>query len=339
MARSASGRTPTGQPPAALAALFAALVARTATGTDRKIAVLVALGALAWFIGQFAWVVQTALGFFQVPAPSDVGFLLLTPPIIVAFVVAVYGRLSKAEEIAVYLDSAAIFLAITAIILAMYGDGHRARVVAGAVAVAYPIVHLATAAAGLVALLAVAALARGGGYLLLVGFAILGFAWVAWLQARRSRPAAGRQPRELLLLGRDRGRRGRRRHVGARRGHRDAVSRVTVGLGARRSAAGGPPRERHDLAVRHVVSSELGSSRCARFAVILLAGVRQSLLVHERGRLLEESTGPRDELEVALDPASRGRLPLPRPRRARPGGGLHRRRRTRTSPTAAGSPT
>ena len=38
--------------------------------------------------------------------PSDVGFLLLVPPVVAAFVIAVDGRLPKAEEVAVYLDAA-----------------------------------------------------------------------------------------------------------------------------------------------------------------------------------------------------------------------------------------
>ena len=283
-----------------LAALFAALVARTATGTDRKIAVLVALGSLAWFIGQFAWLVQTALGFFQVPAPSDVGFLLLTPPIIVAFVVAVYGRLSKAEEVAVYFDAVAIFLALTAIILAIYGDGMGAGMtVAGTVAIAFPIVHLAAAAAGLVALLAARASPRGGGYVLLIGFAILGFAWVDWLrQAIVALPAAG-----------------------SLSGYAFSIGIVAVGLGARSwrlgegqgrrfrqisaSVLGGLPlvallASAMTLAARHVVSSELGPVELCSFAVILLAGVRQSFLVHERGRLLDDSRDSRNDLEIAL---------------------------------------
>ena len=78
-----------------LAARYAALIARKATGhrpPDRDPG---GAGTLAWFLGQLAWNVQTALGYFNVPAPSDVGFLLLVPPIVAAFVVAVYGRLPR----------------------------------------------------------------------------------------------------------------------------------------------------------------------------------------------------------------------------------------------------
>jgi diguanylate cyclase (GGDEF)-like protein/PAS domain S-box-containing protein len=284
-----------------LAALFAALVARKATGTDRKIALLVAVGTMAWSIGQCAWVIQSAFGFFQVPAPSDIGFLLVAPPLVVAFVVAVYGRLTRAEEVAVYFDAVAIFFALTAIILAIYGDqmGAGTTTVGGAVAIAYPIFHLTAAAAGLVALLAARASPRGGGYVLLIGLAVLGFAWVDWL-----RQAVVAQP-----------------PVGSLGGYAFSVGIVAVGLGARSwrlgegqgrrfgqvstAVLGGLPlvallASALTLAIRHLVSTELGPVELCSFTVILLAGVRQSFLVHERGRLLDDSRESRTDLEVAL---------------------------------------
>ncbi len=283
-----------------LAAVYAGLVARRSRGLDRQIAVLVAIGTMAWLIGQFAWDVQTALGYFNVPAPSDVGYLMVAPPIIVAFVVAVYGRLAKAEEVAVYLDAIAIFLALASIILAIYGDQVGAGESAGGtVAMIYPIVHLAAAAAGLVALLAARAAPRGGGYLLLLGFAILGFAWVDWLrQAVVALPPAGNLGNYAFSFG---------------------IAAVGVGAGSWRLGEGRGTWFREvsavvlgglplvallasalTLAIRHLVSSELGPVELCSFAVILLAGLRQSFLVHERGRLLDDSRGARDDLEIAL---------------------------------------
>ena len=115
-----------------------------------------------------------------------------------------HGRLPRVEEIAVYLDSAAIFLTITGVILAVYGAQVAGLGLAGAaVTVAYPIVHLAMAGGGLVILVASGARPRfGGAYLILVGFAILGVAWVAWLQdAAISQPPAGSIVNDLFSLG------------------------------------------------------------------------------------------------------------------------------------------
>ena len=76
---------------------------------------------------------------------------------------AIRGRLPQAEELSVYLDAFAIFLAITAVILAAYGAQLAGIGLLGAaVLVTYPIIHLATAGAGLVALLALRASPRGG---------------------------------------------------------------------------------------------------------------------------------------------------------------------------------
>ena len=54
------------------------------------------------------------------------------------------------------------------------------------------------------------------------------------------------------------------------------------------------------IAIRHVSTQQLGLVDLVALGVILLAGVRQTLLVHERGRLLRDSSRARDELEVAL---------------------------------------
>ncbi len=283
-----------------LAALFAALVARKATGTDRSIALLVAVGTMAWGIGQSIWVVQSAFGFYQVPAPSDIGFLLLAPPIVVAFVVAVHGRLTRAEEVAVYFDAVAIFFALTAIILAIYGDQMGAGTsLGGTVAIAYPIFHLTAAAAGLVALLAARASPRGGGYLLLIGLAILGFAWVEWLRHAVVAPPPAGSPGGYVF----------------------SVGIVAVGLGARRWRLGdGQDRRFREISatmsvglplvallasamilmIRTTVTTDLGTVKLCSFVVIVLAGIRQSFLVHERGRLLDDSHKARTDLEIAL---------------------------------------
>ena len=290
---------------------------------------LVALGTLAWFIGQCAGYVQTALGFFSVPAPSDVGFLLVAPPIIVAFVVAVYGRLPRPRRSRSTSTPIAIFLAITAIILAIYGD----RVGAGAspVAPSRSPTRSCTSPPPRPAWSPCSPLApspRGGGYLLLVGFAILGFAWVDWLrQAVVALPAAGSLG-QLRLLDRDRRRRARRAQLAARRRPRDAVppvSAVVLGglplVALLASALILAVRPRRDAATRP-------GRAVLPFAVILLAGVRQTFLVHERGRLLDDSRDARDELEIALIQRAEADSRYQTPRRARSRRGLHRRRAT-----------
>ncbi len=110
---------------------------------------------------------------------------------------------------AVHLDSTAIFLAITAAILAFDGQNLVGiGTLAHLVTVAYPILHLSTAGGGLIALLAVrGAFTARGGYVLLAGFALVGMAWVEWLQeAIVAAPVAGSPinyafPLGILIVG------------------------------------------------------------------------------------------------------------------------------------------
>jgi diguanylate cyclase (GGDEF)-like protein len=282
-----------------LAFAYPASVAWRAAGTERLVATLIAIGTGAWLIGQLLWDGQTALGLYAFPAPSDAGYLLLAVPVAVALVAVIRGRLPQAEELSIYLDAVAIFLAITALILAVYGEQVAGVGMLGAaVAVTYPIVHLATAGAGLVALLALRASPRGGGYILLAGFAILGLAWVDWLrQAIVSLPAAG-------SLG----------------NYAFSVGIVAVGLGGSdwRVGAAESPRLRQIarivlgalpvvallasallLAGRHLLHTEFGLVDIGALIVIVLAGFRQTVLVHERGRLLDGSRSGQHDLEVA----------------------------------------
>jgi diguanylate cyclase (GGDEF)-like protein/PAS domain S-box-containing protein len=194
-----------------------------------------------------------------------------------------------------------MFLAITAAILAVYGDGLAPLgTLAAAVTIGYPVLHLATAGAGLIALLAIRGVLRAsGGYLLLAGFTMVGLAWVEWLrEAVVAVPVPGSLVNYFFPIG-----------------------IVVVGLGGaswRLGEASGTRSRRATTAIhgalplvalfgstvlivaRHVATPDLGLVDAAAFGVIILAGIRQSLLVHERGRLLDRSRQARDELEVAL---------------------------------------
>jgi diguanylate cyclase (GGDEF)-like protein/PAS domain S-box-containing protein len=286
-----------------LATALAAASAGRATGVERGIRGLVALGAAAWLVGQLCWDAQTALAIFSVPAPSDIGFLFLVVPVVVAVIVAVHGRLPRAEEMALYLDGGAIFLAITAAIMTAHGDQlARMGLLVAVVTVAYPILHLATAGAGLVALLAVRAPLRPtGGYLLLVGFALLGFAWVEWLQqAMVAMPPAGSLANYVFSLAVVCvGAGGATWRIGGQAGGLSARA-IAIVHGAMPLAAlvGSAVL----LVIHHHADApaSIGLVEVAAFGVILAAGARQTLLAHERGRLLTDSGRARDELEVAL---------------------------------------
>ena len=284
-----------------LAAAVSASAAHQGTGRERQLRRLVAIGTASWAVGQVTWDLQTAVGFFAIPAPSDIGFLFLVVPVIGAFGLAVQRRLPRVEEVAVYLDAAMLFLAITAAILMAYGDlVVEERMLGAAVTVAYPILHLATAGAGLVALLAIGAPMRlRGGYLLLAAFTLLGLAWVQWLgQAAVAIPLAGSPANYLFSIG----------IVGVAVGGANWRIADTRGIRSSRVATmlhGFLPLiallvSAELVVTRHLRSPDVSVIDIAALGVIVIAGVRQTLLVHQRGRLLDDSGRARDELEVAL---------------------------------------
>jgi len=283
-----------------IAFAYPTLLAWRSSGTQRLVATLVALGTGAWLIGQLLWDAQVALGFYSFPAPSDLGYLLLAPPVIVALVATIRGRLPQAEELSVYLDAVAIFLAITALILAVYGaQVAGAGPLGAAVAVTYPIVHLATAGAGIVALLALRASPRGGGYLLLAGFAILGLAWIDWLrQALVVQPAAGALGHYLFSVGiLAVGIGGSDWRIGAAESARlHQVASIVLGALPVASLLVSALL----LVGRHLLQTEFGLVDLGALVVIVLAGFRQTVLVHERGRLLDGSRTAQRDLEIAL---------------------------------------
>jgi diguanylate cyclase (GGDEF)-like protein/PAS domain S-box-containing protein len=284
-----------------LAVAVASSAAQRTSGLERRLRYLVAMGALSWTIGQVLWDAQIATGFVGFPTPSDVGYLGIVLPVAVGFFVAVRGRLPRAEEFAVYLDSAAIFLVISAVILAMYGDGlTHAATIAALVTIAYPILHLATAGAGFVAILAIGSVFRArGGYLLLAGFTLIGLAWVEWLkEAVVATPVAGSPinyvfPIGILIVGLG----GASWRIGEVSG--PGSKRLTTAI------LGGLPLvallgSAALILVDKATGTEFGIDDAAAFGVILLAGLRQTMLVHERGRLLGDSGRARRELELAL---------------------------------------
>lgn len=106
---------------AIVATLVSASSVRRSSGLEQRVRLLIAAGVAFWLIGQLAWNLETLTGDLPFPGPADLPWLLTAAPAILALVLVVRGRISRAEESAVYLDAAAIFLAITALILQAFG--------------------------------------------------------------------------------------------------------------------------------------------------------------------------------------------------------------------------
>jgi diguanylate cyclase (GGDEF)-like protein/PAS domain S-box-containing protein len=283
-----------------LAFALAAGGATRSGGIERHLRTLVAVSAGVWVLGQFAWNTQVYLGPFDIPSLADVGYLGATIPAVLALLLLVRGRLSRGEELAVYLDGAAMFLTITALVAAFAEPMATSGWLMRTIFVAYPVLHLATAAAGLVALLAVRAEpAPRGAYLVLVGVTLLGIAWIAWLnEAIVAVPAAGSGFNYLFSFGivalgaggatwsarRDGGERYRRLAETALWLLPVAALAVSIAI----------------LLGRRMADVPFAASDVCAAGVIVVAGVRQALLVRERDRLLSRERASRDELDQAF---------------------------------------
>jgi diguanylate cyclase (GGDEF)-like protein/PAS domain S-box-containing protein len=284
-----------------LAITLALSGAHRSSGLERRLRLLVALGLVSWTVGQLCWNFQIVLSIGGYPTFSDIGYLGIVVPILGALLLAVRGRLHRAEEMAVHLDSTAIFLTIAAAILALNGQ-NAAGVdpLAAAVTVAYPILHLATAGGGLIALLAVrGALTAKGGYVVLAGFAIVGLAWVEWLrEAAVAAPVAGTPinyafPLGILIVG-----------IGGATwqpiaSDRTGPHRMTatiLGMVPLVALIGSAAL----ILVHRTARPALGLDDFTALGVIVIAGIRQTLLLYERGRLLTESSRAHHQLELAM---------------------------------------
>jgi signal transduction histidine kinase len=189
----------------ALSATFALAVASVrASGRDRIVRAGTLCALILWSIYTALWTIQVAIGRATVPSPADVFALGIIVPAAVVVVATVHGRLSRAEEAAVYLDSALIAAAILAVLLVLFGPAAYAVGGLGSVlAFVFPLEFLAIAGAGAVALVAIRHPIRlRGGFPLLAGSAITGIAYLGWLApAAFGQEVSDQLPSPLFSIG------------------------------------------------------------------------------------------------------------------------------------------
>jgi len=162
------------------ALLTAFLAQRRAQGTARrtKVGFTWALGAL--FGGQVLWDVQVATNYNPFPGPSDALFVLVGPLSIVALAQVLEGA-SRTRRLAIWLDTLGITLAVLALTLAAYLP-RRAGTdpFTMTVMVAYPTVLLAATALFLMSVLHLGQAPRLGTVLLAVALLGQGLLWMTW---------------------------------------------------------------------------------------------------------------------------------------------------------------
>ncbi|MBA2380803.1 MAG: hypothetical protein H0V73_01715 [Chloroflexi bacterium] len=172
-------------------------------GRVRAVRTSAAVAFVLWMIANLAWAWLNLQGLGIVASRSDPFVLAIVLPGVGVLVATVRGRLSAAEEIAVYLDAALTLLLIATVFILIHGPiaiGLPSG--AGFVALAYPTAFIGLAGGGLIALLAVGyPIAMGGASALIGGSALIGLAYLGWIVPAVTGAPAGKLPSLLFTIG------------------------------------------------------------------------------------------------------------------------------------------
>ena len=190
---------------------FTALAASVATiwsvrGTHGRVRAVRAAGAGAfalWLGANLTWAWLNAFGGATVPSIADIFIFAILVPGAIVLATTIRGRVTIAEEAAVYLDSALGFLLIATILILIEGAVVLALPTAsGILALAYPTAFVGLGVAGLVAISAVRyRIAPRGGIAIVVGSIAIGCAYLAWIAPTVNGTEAGPVSSILFTVG------------------------------------------------------------------------------------------------------------------------------------------
>lgn len=165
----------------ATAAVLAWIGVRNASTGDKAARLWFARGFTAYALGQVLWDVQVAIDNNPFPGPSDLFFICLGPGCAVALWVSLRGRLEGRGLRLPVLDTAMLSVAVLVLTLALYLPRRgETTAFALAVLVAYPVALLGAASLGVVLVLTLKPRFDLGWPLLLVSLMGSGATWLEW---------------------------------------------------------------------------------------------------------------------------------------------------------------
>ncbi len=180
-----------------------ALSVRGSRGLTRRIRQGSLVAMTFWLLTNLTWLALIVTDTVTMPSVADVFALLVVVPGFWMLVTSVRGRLSHAEETAVYLDNGLVFLAIGAIIVALFGP--VAQVVGGVegfLVVLFPTVFLGAAVASVVGIIATGqSMTARGGLAYAAGVGLIGFAYFGWMLPTATGAPAGNGLDHLFSVG------------------------------------------------------------------------------------------------------------------------------------------
>ena len=275
----------------AAAAVLGWLGTRWAAPEDRTPRRWFAIGMTAYAIGQVLWDIQVFKNWNPFPGPSDAFYLLLGPCCALGLVHVLRTRTAIAAQRTAALDVGGLAVSAIAVVLALYLPLQgNSSVLQMTVLVAYPVVLLTAACAGIVLVPTLRLRRERGWVLFLMALVADGALWMEW----NSRTLSGRLDDGSLY------------NAGF------SLVALAMGMGAmswRAETAASPRWERRYEGMLRLLPLllVLGASAAVLIAftfpgvptavenvtawtaaiVITISLVRQSILLHERDRMLE----------------------------------------------------
>lgn len=166
------------------AAALAWLGARFAPAPDARAKRWFALALTSYAVGQILWDIQVAIGWNPFPGPSDAFFIWLGPLTGVGCMMLLLRREGRTEHRAVLLDSGGLSIAVLALTLAMYLPKRgQTELWPLSFLVAYPVVLCWAASTALILVLALRLELRRGSLLFLSGLLLNAVLWLEWNRA------------------------------------------------------------------------------------------------------------------------------------------------------------
>jgi signal transduction histidine kinase len=288
---------------ASIAAFVATILGARAPGTSPRARTIRRLAVAAfglWMLANVTWGLLAALDVISIPSIADAFVVALFVPAVLILGTAVHGRLTAAEEVAVYFDSALLVILIGTILILAHGEAALALPSAsGVIAIAFPTAFIGLAAAGIVANSAIRLpLAPHGGSALMAGSAIIGLAYLGFIVPTVTGTVAGGIPGVLFTVG---------------------TLIAALGAATWRDETDDSPRY---VAVTRFVTRVIGPTaasvsllalllsleppfdaiiRVAAFVTGILVVIRQALLLRERTHTLAEVRTLHDENDRLVD--------------------------------------
>ncbi|HTR96587.1 MAG TPA: ATP-binding protein [Candidatus Acidoferrales bacterium] len=287
------------------AAALAWIGVRHASAEDRTPRRWLAAGLTGYAIGQVLWDVQVAAGWNPFPGPSDAFYLLLGPCVTVGLVTALRARATRSAILAAAIDGAGLSIAVLILTLALYLPLRgQSSILQMSVLVAYPLGMLGAACIAALLVPTLRLRPAFGWVTFLAALWVNGAVWMEW----NARTLANRLEDGTLYNASFSG------------------LALLLGLGAMawQPASSRDPRweRRFDAALRLLpLLVVMGASAAVivaftfpavppvvkdataygSVAVVTLALLRQSILLHERDRMLEAERRFRSLFDSAQD--------------------------------------